>query len=210
MFGIGGHDVNPDNYDEWGRKGGWTSSLGQGWANVANTPFRRYKRENHEGGTSSPLIIWSGRKSGLGIIPGSLTHQVAHIIDILPTLADLGGALVPNHLHGVKQKTKEGRSLVPHLKGASPTPRTLYWEHEGHRAVRSGDMKLVALSGQPWELYDLSKDRSETVDLAGRQPQTVKRLESTWNAWATRVGVRPWNEVAEAMKTMRRKARGKK
>ena len=59
---------------------------------------------------------------------------------------------------------------------------SLWWLHEGHRAIRVGDWKLVAAKGDDWELFDLSKDRSETNNLAKDHPEKVKRLEQTWQS----------------------------
>ncbi|MCP5549021.1 MAG: arylsulfatase [Akkermansiaceae bacterium] len=194
MFGIGGHKTNPSNYDQWGRRGGWTSSLGQGWANVANTPFRRYKREVHEGGISTPAIVWAGKDVATRPKAGSLTTQVAHFIDILPTLAEIAGT---------KPNATEGKSLVAVIEGGDIGSRTLYWEHEGNRAIRDGDWKLVALSGQPWELYQISKDPTELHNLVKEEAERASQLESKWDAWAERVGVRPWPEVLEEMRANR-------
>lgn len=196
MFGINGHKANPLNYEEWGRKGGWTSSLGQGWANVANTPFKRYKREVHQGGIASPAIVWAGPKVQSRPQPGSISHQVAHIIDILPTFAALGGT---------EAGQVEGRSLVPVIEGGEIGPRTLFWEHEGNRAVLEGDWKLVASRGQDWQLYHLTEDRSETHNLADTQSDKVQALRTLWEEWAERVGVEPWDKVMENMKANRQK-----
>ena len=56
----------------------------------------------------------------------------------------------------------------------------LWWYHEGNRAIRMGDWKLVADHEKPWELYDLRTDRSESTDLAGARPQKVRELEREW------------------------------
>ena len=56
----------------------------------------------------------------------------------------------------------------------------LWWEHEGNRAIRAGDWKLVALKGGGWELYDLSRDRGEQNNLATARPEKVRELESLW------------------------------
>ena len=196
MFGMGPGQTLA-NYDTWGRKGGWTSSIGKAWANVANTPFRRYKREAYEGGTASPAIIWAGEKVSPHPAHGSQTDQVAHIIDILPTLAELGGADLPTKL--------EGKSLVPVIGGKTIGPRTLYWEHEGHRAILDDEWKLVASSAQAWELYHLSEDRSETINLLAKDPDRATMLESKWNTWSERVGVQPWSDVLADMKARRKK-----
>jgi arylsulfatase len=72
-------------------------------------------------------------------------------------------------------------------------PQPLFWEHEGNRAVRDGDWKLVAEGpGAPWELYDLKADRTELHDLAAQQPARVRELAAAWEAWARRANVIPW------------------
>src|SRR5262249_22528145 len=81
------------------------------------------------------------------------------------------------------------------LRGKLLGPRTLAWEHEGNRAIRAGDWKLVASFKGDWELYDLANDRTEGNDLAARQPGKVKELAAQWQAWADRVGVVPWAKL---------------
>ena len=56
----------------------------------------------------------------------------------------------------------------------------LWWSHENNNAIRAGNWKAVQTSSQPWELYDLSKDRSETENLADTDPQRLKRLTDRW------------------------------
>ena len=76
------------------------------------------------------------------------------------------------------------------MRGNPPLPRTLFWEHEGNRAVRDGKWKLVALQGGPWKLYDIEADRTEMNDLAPQQPEIVARLVKAWDQWAERCWVR--------------------
>ena len=181
------NDRNPetrvDNYKEWGRLGGWTSSSGRGWANLSNAPFRMYKRYTHEGGVATPLIVhWpAGLKS-----QGELRHAPSHIIDIAPTCLSAAGLSV---------KGMEGKSLLPVFVRDSKEERTLYWEHEGNRAVRKGNYKLVAMHDAPWELYDMNKDRSELNDLSKKMIGQAKELRLLYEAWAKRVGALSWNEV---------------
>ena len=78
--------------------------------------------------------------------------------------------------------------------------RTLYWEHEGNRAVRKGNYKLVAMHDTPWELYDMSQDRSELKDLSETMPTKAKELRLLYENWAKRVGALPWNEVLQTKK----------
>jgi arylsulfatase len=159
------------------------------WANVSNTPFRLYKHWNHEGGIAAPLIVhWPA-----GIeAAGELRRDPAHLIDVMPTLVELAGARYPRFIHGREIPPMEGVSLVPTFAGGSLGERALFFEHEGHRAVRRGRWKLVAdgIDG-PWELYDLEEDRSETRDLAAAEPAIASELERLWTAWATRADVLP-------------------
>ena len=176
-------ETRVDNYAEWGRRGGWSSSSGRGWANLSNAPFRMYKRYTHEGGVATPLIVhWpAGMKA-----KGALRHSPSHLIDIAPTC--LGAA-------GLEGEGMEGESLLPVFAQDQKRARTLFWEHEGNRAVRRGDYKLVAMHNTPWELYDMSKDRSELKDLSGFMPKKTAELRAAWEDWAKRVGALPWDEV---------------
>ena len=58
----------------------------------------------------------------------------------------------------------------------------LWWYHDGNRAIRAGDWKLVADHKSPWELYDLRTDRSESTNLAAAHPEKVKELKRAWTA----------------------------
>ena len=163
---------------------------GQGWANASNTPFREYKHWVHEGGIGSPFIAhWpDGIKR-----KGELEHQPAHLIDLMATAVDLSKAEYPEKFSGEKIQPMEGRSLVPAFGGKEIQRDALYWEHEGNRAVRVGDLKLVAKGRNgPWELYDLSKDRTELNDLSEKMPEKAKELAALWQAYAERTNVVPW------------------
>ncbi len=163
------------------------------WANASNTPFRMYKHFVHEGGISSPLIAhWPAVIKQAGTI----TKQVGHLIDVLATCLDLAGAEYPRQVGGRDVLPLEGKSLRPVFEGRERLPHEyLFWEHEGNRAVRHRDLKLVARHGRPWELYDLEADRTELKNLAGAQPEKVEELTAKYNAWASRVGVEPWETV---------------
>ena len=159
------------------------------WATVSNTPFRLHKQKTHEGGISTPAITyWPGRVAR----PGSVTDQVAHLVDIMATCVDVTGAAYPRERDGRAVPPMEGVSLAPVLAGRELPARALFWEHEGNRAVRDGKWKLVALNGGPWELYDVAADRAESKDLATDLPEQAVRLERQYAAWAARCGVLPW------------------
>lgn len=165
-------------------------AYGEGWANVSNTPFREYKHWVHEGGISTPLIAhWPKGISG----HGELRHQPGHLIDIMATCVDISGAKYPAEHAGAKITPLEGRSLVPAFGNQAIERDAIYWEHEGNRAIRIGDWKLVAKGpAAKWELYDLKADRTETNDLAGQHPERVSDMIAKWEAWAHRAKVLPW------------------
>ena len=73
--------------------------------------------------------------------------------------------------------------------------RPMFWEHEGHRAVRLGRWKLVSEYGRPWELYDVEVDRTELHDLSSSDPETVAYLSDLYREWAERCGVAPWGTL---------------
>ena len=166
-------------------------SFGVAGANMCDTPFRRYKMYVHEGGIATPLIAhWP--KGIPAELHGTLTHQVGHAIDLLPTCLDLAGVSYPSRHGGAPVTPVAGTSLVPALRGESLGERELYFEHQGNAAVRMGKWKLLHVRGEPWELYDLQADRTELNNLADAHPEKAAELRAKWNSWAERVGVQPW------------------
>jgi arylsulfatase len=156
--------------------------LGPGFASASNTPFRRHKIWVHEGGISTPCILhWPA-----GIhFAGQLRHTPAHIIDFVPTALELAGVTPPPSWQGQARPALPGHSWKPLLQGDSELSRDfLYWNHEGNRAIRMGEYKLVAEqeSGGRWELYDLGRDRTELHDLAAGQPDRVTQMSAKWES----------------------------
>ncbi len=157
------------------------------WANASNTPFRMFKHWCHEGGIATPLIAhWPARLRQ----KGALTHQVAHITDIMPTCLEIAGVKYPETFKGNTIMPTAGKSLLPVFEGKTRTPHErLYWEHEGNRAIREGTWKLVAAKDGPWELYDLEADRTELNNLAKVKPEKAAALHGAWETWAEQCGV---------------------
>lgn len=188
-------------------------AYGPGWANVSNTPFREFKHFVHEGGISTPLVAhWpAGIKAR-----GELRHEPGHLIDIAATCIGVSGAKYPTEASGNAITPLQGKSLVPVFENKELNREAIYWEHEGNRAVRVGDLKLVAKGpGGDWELYDIAKDRGEMQNLAATMPEKVAELKLKWETWARNSQVLPWiwdvpyGEKATA-KTARKKAQAKK
>lgn len=152
--------------------------LGPGWSSAANTPFRLHKSWTHEGGITTPLIVhWP---AGINT-PGELRHDPGHLIDLLPTALDITSASRPAEVAGLKVPPLPGKSLSSSFaKDGSVKHDSLWFYHDGHRAVRLGDWKWVSKSGQPSELYDLATDRSEIRNLAAKFPEKVIQLEHAW------------------------------
>jgi arylsulfatase len=162
------------------------------WATVSNTPWRHHKVTAYEGGSSTPFVAhWP--KGIPASANGTLVREPAHLIDLMPTVLELAGQTYPTS----DTARPEGQSIVNMIKGQpGAKDRTLFWEHEGNRAIRKGKWKLVMLANAPgWELYDMEADRIEGNDLAAKHPEIVKDLSAEYDRWAERCGVVPWSEI---------------
>ena len=159
--------------------GGTRSSLFVGEAAVTgdlppnNGPYRDGKGSVYEGGTwVVALANWPAH------IKPAVVNDMMHIVDIYPTLVGLAGAQLG------KNKPLDGIDAWPTLGEGKPGARKdMVYNVEPYRAgVRKGDWKLVwtTLLPQHIELFDLSKDPSESTNLADQFPDKVKDLQ----AWA--------------------------
>jgi arylsulfatase A-like enzyme len=163
------------------------ASYGIDWAGYSDTPFRLYKSFVHEGGISTPLIVWWPSR-----IKPAITSEQGHVIDLMPTLLQMAGAAYPTEFKGNQIQAEEGRSLIPVLAGGTRPETTYVWEHEGNRAIRQGDWKLVSRLPGAWELYDMKRDRTETHDLSKEQPDRVAALAALYEKEANRIGIKPF------------------
>ena len=202
FYGMNWPQYQISNYEEWRTRGGWSISQGQCWASLSNTPLRKYKIFVHEGGIGSPFIAhWPKGISEPGRI---CSDQTFHLIDIMPTLCDVAGAVYPEERSGHRTTPVQGISMVPWFtdSGKAEEARTLYWQHEVNAAIRQGNWKLVTSDDRKpdsWELYDLTEDRSESDDLSGDQPQRVEQMKAQWREWAENSDVLPWPEERGGM-----------
>jgi arylsulfatase len=179
-----------------------------GWTMAGNTPFRRWKREVHEGGVADPCIVaWPGGP----IERGAIRHQFTHAIDVLPTIAELAGIELPAQIDGIEQAPLDGESfaylLAPGGQLEPERHHTQYFEMFGSRAIYHRGWKAVAFhpvgplyddqnpnapfDEDVWELYHVAEDLSETRDLAEEHPRMLHELIELWWQEARRNQVLP-------------------
>jgi arylsulfatase len=165
------------------------------WANASNTPFRMHKHWVHEGGISTPFLACYPEKIKPGVIN---TATTGHITDIMPTLLDYAGGRYPGTFMEHQLLPLEGISLRAAFEGKNlRREQPIFWEHEGNRAMRKGDWKLVsqydnkAKKFMAWELYNLKTDRSELDDRSGTKQILRDHMILEYEKWASRVGVVP-------------------
>ncbi len=179
-----------------------------GWTMAGNAPFRRWKREVHEGGVADPCIVAWPRG---GFDSGAIRGQFAHAIDVLPTVLELAGVRPPAELDGIAQSPLDGISfgylLAPGTAAAAERHETQYFEMFGSRAIYHKGWKAVTFhpvgplydeqnpndpfDDDVWELYHVASDLSESRDLASEHPDRLRQLVDLWWAEAGRNQVLP-------------------
>lgn len=174
-----------------------------GWTVAGNTPFRRWKRETHEGGVADPLIAhWPA-----GIAArGEVRHQYVHAIDVAPTILEVAGLRPPSVIAGIEQRPLDGTSFAYTFDDADAPTRhtTQYYEMFGCRAIHHEGWKAVtyhpfmqppgSFDEDAWELYDLTTDRTEIDDLSDQHPEKLRELVDLWWREAERHQVLPLDD----------------
>jgi arylsulfatase A-like enzyme len=176
-----------------------------GWTVAGNTPFRRWKREVHEGGVADPLLVsWPARIAARG----EMRRQFVHVIDVLPTVLEAIGIEPPAVVDGVEQRPIEGTSFAYTFDApeASERHQTQYFEMLGCRALYDRGWKAVTyhdiqfcdhtFDEDHWELYDLRSDPSECHDLSGTQREKLMELIDKWWQEADKYQVLPLDNRA--------------
>lgn len=164
------------------------ASYGPCWANLSNTPFRKYKHWTHEGGIATPFIVhWPA-----GItLKDRIIHHRAQLTDVMPTILDMTGTSYPAEFNGQKILPVEGTTMVPLFRDEPNGKGMIFLEHEGNAAVIDGKWKLVRDFPGAWELHDMEVDRTEVHDVAKQFPGRVQEMALAYETWAARCGVIP-------------------
>lgn len=180
-----------------------------GWAFAMDTPYPWVKQvASHFGATRNGLIArWP---KGIDPASGGLRHQFHHVVDVMPTILEVTGTQLPDHVDGVEQQPLAGRSMVDSFtnpSGEGERGRTQYFEIHGNRAIyRDGWVACALHRGAPWdmvtevghtlaadrwELYDTTTDWSQTKDLAASHPELLAELKELFLVEAGRNGALP-------------------
>jgi arylsulfatase len=161
-----------------------------GWAVAFSTPFQMFKRySQYSGGTCDPLVVhWpKGIKA-----KGEVRSQYHHSVDIVPTVLECIGLEMPAVYRGVEQFPLNGVSMRYSFDDANaPTRKQVqYYAMLGTRGIWKDGWKAAALhapiSGaghfdrDHWELYHVDEDRSESRNLAEKEPAKLKELIVAW------------------------------
>ena len=167
---------------------GVTWNVGLPWAHASNTPFKYYKRTQHSGGVTTPFIAhWPA-----AIEPRrEFVDQPCHITDLLPTFIEVSGGRYPEDFNGKNHPPLPGRSIAPILiEGKTLPARTLHFALFNNMAVVKDGWRMVTAYNEPWQLYHLKKDRTETKDLAKKRPKKLAEMLAIQKAFFERDDVR--------------------
>ena len=186
-----------ENYDNsienLGKRNSFVSQGGS-WAEVSNTPFTYFKTTTGEGGIHAPLIV-----TGPGVKIKNIQNNTGiHVCDILPTLLDFAGVSRPDIYNGNELAPLYGMSAMEFLAGNEAKVRNteidpLFFEMLECRAIIKGKWKALMLQppyiNKPeWQLFNLSTDPLEKLDLASQEPEILKELSAEWDNYAISVG----------------------
>jgi arylsulfatase len=172
------------------------------WAWAGDTPLRRYKVWPYAGGVRTPLIV-----SWPAVIrdKGAVRSQMVDPIDLAPTLLDAAATSFARTVDGVAQVPVAGRSIRATFRNPAAATRSVqYFELRGQRAITSGHWRAVAMhqygtdfAKDRWELFDLSKDFSESTDLAATNPARLAEMKALWWREARKYSSPPLAEPPE-------------
>jgi arylsulfatase A-like enzyme len=161
-------------------------AIGQSWANATNSPFKKWKIQGMEGGICTPMIAhWP---NGIKLPEDSISREPCHLIDFVPTFMELAGE---RSVYAGNLPSLDGISLTPTFTGKKlKRAKPLFFQYGSWQVIREGSWKLVQHKSDPWQLYDLSKDRTETKNFASKFPERVLQMKKHWEDWAKEVDLK--------------------
>ncbi|MFO0910136.1 MAG: arylsulfatase [Isosphaeraceae bacterium] len=184
------------------------------WAWAGNAPFRWGKQvASHLGGTRNPMVVsWPSKLKDRG----GLRSQFTHVIDVAPTILEVAGIQAPKQVDGITQMPLHGTSFAYTFDSADAPERHTqqYFEIFGNRAIyKDGWLAAARLDRipwrldpetmarfapgkwdpdhDPWELYDLRSDYSQSNNLAAKNPEKLEELKKLFWADAEKYQVTP-------------------
>jgi arylsulfatase A-like enzyme len=180
-----------------------------GWAHAMNTPYQWTKQvASHWGGTRNGTIVhWPN-----GITAkGEIRDQFCHVIDVSPTILELAGLPQPTMVNGIMQSPIEGTSMAYSFNAPEAPERhdLQYFEMFGNRGVYHKGWSAVTKHRTPWamagaavpafdddvwELYDGSKDWTQSNDLSAEMPDRLHELQRLWLLEASKYNVLPLDD----------------
>jgi arylsulfatase A-like enzyme len=196
------------HYEDWGSAQTYPHMAVQ-WSWAFDTPFKWTKQvASHFGGTRQGLAIsWPGHINDVG----GIRPQFHHVIDVVPTILEATGIKAPEEVNDIKQKPIEGVSMAYTFDKANanvPSKHdTQYFEMFANRAIYHdgwiaattppiapwilGTAKLPHINDYKWELYNIAEDYSEFNDLAAKQPDKLKEMQTLFLKEAGKYQVLP-------------------
>ncbi|WNH47042.1 arylsulfatase [Stenotrophomonas aracearum] len=195
--------------DRWGLPG-TSPHYAVGWAWAGDTPFQWTKQvASHFGGTRNAMIVsWPRQITDTG----QMRSQFHHCIDLMPTLMEIVGITEPREVNGFIQRPIEGTSFAyTFANGAGSVPSThthQYFEMLGNRAMYADGWIASCRHGRlpwetsgssgfdedTWELYNITEDFSQGVDLAAKEPKRLRQLQDLFMAEAAKYNVLPLDD----------------
>jgi arylsulfatase len=196
-------------YDVWGSDRTY-NHMAVPWTWAFDTPFPWCKQiASHFGGTRQGMCVsWPGHMKDLG----GIRNQFMHVIDVVPTILEVTGIPAPENVDGIKQAPIEGVSFAYTFdeknKNAPSKHKTQYFEMMGDHAIYNdgwiastkvvrppwevvGSVNADPLNNVTWELYDLSKDWTQSNDLAAQHADKVKQMAGVFLNEAKKYQVLP-------------------
>ena len=196
-------------YDVWGTEETY-NHMSAGWSWAFDTPFTWFKQNASKlGGIRQCMAVsWPGGIKDTG----GLREQFMHVIDVVPTILEVTGIPAPKVVDGIEQAPIEGTSFAytfDKANAAAPSRHTTqYFEMMGQYALyHEGWLLSTKVNRAPWEafgaanpdplnnqvleLYDLTKDFSQSNNIASQHPDKVKELKELFIAEAKKYQVFP-------------------